>query len=106
MILCSVQSPTGEAPVYVCPLGRQATITTGSVCNISASAVTVSVSVVPFGAAVDNTHRVVSNYSIAAGDTLSLDDYIAGSVLAAGDLVSVNASAGTAIDVVLSGTVQ
>ncbi len=105
MILASSQLPAGENTAYTVPLASTATIAEGTVTNTSASPVTVSVSVVPFGAIADTTHRVVSGYPLAANDVLALAQFIAGAVLNSGDFVSVNVSTGAVVDVSLSGTV-
>lgn len=56
----------------------------------------------------DGTHKVISGYSLAAGDTISQEDGLAvlkGLMLGPGDFINVNAGVGSAVDVVLSGTV-
>lgn len=80
-----------------------ATICHGTICNTSTLAVTVSLSVLPPGATVDGTHVAISNYSLAAGDTLSLKDYLGGATLGYGDSIWVTASTANAITVVISG---
>jgi hypothetical protein len=52
---------------------------------------------------VDGTHNVISGYSLAANDTLSLKDYLAGAVLASGDQIWVSAGTANAVTVVISG---
>lgn len=85
--------------------GSSVEITHGAVCNTSAAAVTVSVSLLGAGDTADTTHRVVSGYSLAASDTLSLTGYLTGAMLGEGEAVSVTASTAGVIDVVLSGKV-
>lgn len=72
----------------------------------TAQAVTVSVSAVQSGGAVDTTHRVINAYSLAANDTLPLQTYFGGLCLGPGDSVHVIAGVVNAVDVVLSGLVN
>lgn len=68
---------------------------------------TVFLSIVKAGGTVgDGTHRIISNYTLAANDTLSLRDYIAGAMLGPGDIIAGYASIATAVDLVVSGTVH
>jgi myosin-crossreactive antigen len=101
-ILASTQLASGDNAVYTVGAGKAAKLATLILCNVSASAVTVSVAVVKSGGSVDGTHRILSGYSLAGGATATLDD-IAGMWLGDGDLVSINASAATSIDVTLTG---
>jgi len=103
-LLASMQLAAGDNAAYTVPANKAAKFATGCLCNTSGSAVTVSVSIIPSGGSVDGTHRIVSGYSLAAGDTLSLAEYLSGMLLGAGDAVSVNAGTGSAVDVTLSGT--
>lgn len=105
-ILCSLQVGTGEQTVYTVPPNSTVRVSHGTLCNTSGATVTVSLSLLPSGATVDATHRVISVYPLAAGDTVSLRDYLDGHMMAPGDFISVNASAAGTIDVILSGTVS
>ena len=103
-ILASQQLASGDTTIYTVPANKAAKLAKLALTNVSGAAVVVSVSVVPSGGAVDATHRVVSGFSLAAGDSTTVTE-IEGCWLGQGDLVSVNASAATAIDVLLSGLV-
>lgn len=106
-ILFSGQLTTTSATsVYTVPASKTAKITQGTVCNTSGSAVTVSVSLLKSGDTADGTHAVISGYSLAAGDTLSLKDYLGGALLAEGEAVSVTAGTANVLDVVLTGAVS
>lgn len=94
---------TSATTVYTVPASTTAKIAQGSICNSSASAVNVSLSIVPAGGSVDGTHLVVSTYSLAAGDTLPLLGYIGGAMLGPSDFVSVTVSTINVIVVVLTG---
>lgn len=93
---------TAATQVWTTPSAVVA-VSHGTICNTSTLSVTVSLSVLPPGATVDGTHVAISNYSLAAGDTLSLKDYLAGATLGYGDSIWVTASAANAVTVVLSG---
>lgn len=104
-ILASGQLASGESAVYTVPASSAVTIASAVLCNTSATAVTVSVSVVPSGGSVDGTHRVISGYSLAAGDSTALEELV-GALLDAGAFISMNASAGSAVDYLLTGMVS
>jgi hypothetical protein len=105
-LLCSVQVPAAETTVYTVPANTFVKLAHGVVTNVSVAAVTVSVALVPSGSAADGTHRIIHQYSLPAGDSLSLKDYIANAMLGPGDFISVLASAANAIDVVITGAVS
>lgn len=102
-ILTSVQLDEGDNTVYTAPIGGTAKIAQGVLCNVSDATVNVSVDVVPAGGLVDGSHTVISAFPLAAGDSLSLADYLAGAMLGPGDFISVNASAADAVNLLLTG---
>lgn len=68
-------------------------VTSAVICNASNALGTLSVSVVPSGGSVDGTHRVLSNYSLLANDTISHEDVMAmtkENMYPAGTFVSIN----------------
>jgi hypothetical protein len=98
---------TTDTVVYTVPAGQAVKLAQGSLCNITASAVTVSLSLVQSGGTVgDGTHRVINGYSLAANDTLPLGDYLGGHMLGDGDKIVVTAGTVNAVDVVISGAVS
>lgn len=69
--------------------------------------ITVYLSIVKAGGTIgDGTHRVIHGYSLQANDTLSLKDYLGGAMLGPGDAVAAFSSTGSAVDMVLTGTVH
>lgn len=105
-ILASGQiAGTSDTTIYTVPASSAVKVATAVICNISGSAVTVSVSVVPSGGSVDGTHKVISGYSLAAGDSTKLSE-IEGAMLDTGAFISLNCSAGSAIDYCLTGAVS
>ena len=105
-VLVSAQLGTADAAVYTVAAAQSVKLATGSLCNTTASAVTVYVSLVQSGGAVDATHRIISGFSLAANDTQSLTGYIDGAMLGPGDVVAAYAGTATAVAMVLTGTVH
>ncbi len=102
--------PTTETAIYTVPTASAIKVASISICNVTASAVTVSVSVVPSGGTIgDGTHKVLYNYSIAAGDTISHQDVLSallGAFLDAGAAITITAGTASAVDYVLTGAVS
>ena len=105
-VIVSGQLGTTDVALYTCPANQSARLGTGTLCNVTASAVVVYLSIVKSGGVVgDGTHRIISAYSLAANDTLSLRDYLAGHYLGPGDMVAAFAATASAVDAVLSAVV-
>lgn len=103
-VLCSTQlSATTATTVYTAPAGSSAIVKHGVACNTSAAPVNVTLSIVPSGGTVDGTHRVISAFPLAAGDSLPLGPYIGGANLGPGDFISAQASVANVLDIVLTG---
>lgn len=106
-LLCSTRvATTSPTSVYTVPAASTAKLATGSLCNASSSPVTVSLGLLPVGGVADGTHLVISQYVLAARDTLTLTRYLMGAMLAEGEAVSVTASVADVLCVVLSGAVS
>lgn len=106
-VLVSQQLGTADAAIYTVPAATSAKIAQASLCNITASPVTVYLSLVQTGGTVgDGTHRVISGYTLAANDTLALKDYIGGAMLGPGDRIAAYAGTASAVDLVVTGTVH
>jgi 3-oxoacyl-(acyl-carrier-protein) synthase len=99
-------STTSATTVYTAPASTTAKIATMTVCNTSASAVTLTVQLLQSGQSADGTHAVISGYSLGANDTLSLTGYIGGAMLATAEAISVTAGTANVIDVVITGAVS
>lgn len=105
-ILASGQvAGTGDTTVYTVPASSAVKVATAVLTNVSAGAVTVSVSVVPSGGSVDGTHKVVSAYSLAANDSTKLTE-VEGAMLDAGAFISINASVGASVNYLFTGAVS
>lgn len=106
-VILSQQLATSEAALYTVPAATSVKVAQATLCNITASAVTVYLSIVKTGGTMgDGTHRVIAGYSIAANDTLSLKDYVGGAMLGPGDFIAGYAGTASAVDIVLTGTVH
>lgn len=106
-VLVSQQLGTSDAAIYTVPASTSVKVAQATLCNTTASAVTIYLSIVATGGTVgDGTHRVISGYSLAANDTLALKDYIGGAMLGPGDIIAAYASTASAVDFVVTGTVH
>lgn len=103
-VLASAQLASGATTIYTVPGSKAAKIAKLVLTNTSGSAVSVSVSLVPSGGSVDTTHRVVSGYNLAAGDSTAVSE-LEGVWMGDGDFISVTAATASAVDVMLSGLV-
>lgn len=97
---------TNPTSVYTVPANSAVKITSCSVCNVTGAPVTVAISLLKVGDTADATHRVISNFPLAAGDSLSLTDYLGGAMLGEGESVSVTAGVANAIVMILTGSVS
>lgn len=104
-VLVSQQMPdNAEDTVYAVSGTGSTVLKHGTICNISVAAVIVSMSIMKSGQAIGSTqHRLLHQYSLAAGDTLSLRDFIADCCLGPGDFITVTAGTANTIDVIISG---
>ncbi len=96
---------TGATTIYTVPAASAVKVTSAVLANVSASAVTVTVAVVPSGQSVDGTRTIVSAYPLAAGDSTVLTELV-GALLDTGAFISITASAGTAINYLITGAVS
>lgn len=103
-VLVSQQLAATETTQYTGPANSAVKIATAVLTNTSGAAVTVSVSVLKSGQTADGTHRVLSGYSLPAGDSTVLSE-LAGVFLGPGDFISAIASAATSVTLVVSGVV-
>ena len=85
----SAPSATTATDVYTVGAGKQAIISTITVANRSATAVTYRIAIRPAGATLANQHYIAYDVSLAANDTTALT---LGITLTATDVVTVYAS--------------
>src|ERR1700756_3044015 len=97
---------TSATTLYTVPSNTTTKVATMSLCNTSGSPVTVTIHLLQAGQTADGTHSVVSGYSLSAGDTLSLRDYIGGAMLATGEAIAVTVGTANVVDVVITGAVS
>lgn len=100
-----VAAATTDTTVYTVPASSAVKVATATISNVTTSAVTVSVSVVPSGGAVDGTHKIVPDFALAANDSTSLPE-IAGAMLDTGAFISIKASTAMAINYLFTGSVS
>lgn len=91
-----------ETTQYTCPADSSTKISSARLTNTSGSPVVVSVAVVKSGGTAAPANRVLSDFSLAAGDGIDLE--LKDTFLGAGDFVSASASA-TGVALVVSGVV-
>lgn len=96
---------TTEAAQYTAPAGTSVKVATATITNVTAAAVTVSLSVVPTGATLNGTQRILNSYSLPANDTLDLS-FLKGAMLGPGDFIAGVASTASAVVLVLTATVH
>jgi len=105
-IIMAQQIGVTDTAVYSVGLGKSIKVATATLCNTSASAVTVNVSLVPVGGTVgDGTHKVVSGYSLAANDTLEIPGF-PGAMLGPGDMIAAYAGTASVVVLAITGTVH
>jgi len=96
---------TTEAAQYTVAAGESVKVATASITNVTATAVTVSLSLVPTGASLDGTHRILHSYSLPPNDTLDLS-WLKGAMLGPGDVIGGLAGTASAVVLVVTGTVH
>lgn len=104
-ILASAQMTSGVNTIYTVPAASSAQIGSLVLANVSAAVVTVNAGIVPSGGTADGTHDLVTGISIAAGETVILDEFAAVKWMRAGDAIMVKASAAAAINATIAGLV-
>jgi hypothetical protein len=104
-VLVSQHIAATETTQYTCPSDSAATIRTATLCNTHTSAITVSVSLVKFGGTAGVANRVLHSYSLAAGDSIRLDE-LTGAMLGQGDFISAIASTASKVALVVTGAVS
>lgn len=103
ILVSTAISSTGTTTVYTCPPECSVEISQATVSNFSGSAATFGLSL---GKAGSGARSVVpSTYSLAAGDSQPLRDYLEGHLLNEGDFIAITAGTANALDLVISGTV-
>lgn len=96
---------TTEAAQYTVPASTSVKVSTASITNVTGTAVTVSLSLVPTGGSLDGTHRVLQSYSLQANDTMDLS-WLKGAMLGPGDVIGGLAGTASAVVLVVTGTVH
>ncbi len=103
-VLVAQQLASSETTQYTGPANSAVKVSSARLTNVTGSAVTVSLSLVKTGGTAGNANRVLSAYSLIAGDGIDLPE-LTGAFLGPGDFISTVASAATSVTFVLSGVV-
>ena len=85
----SAPSATTNTDVYTVGSGKQATVSTITVCNRSATSATYRIAVRPNGATIANEHYIAYDATVGANDSVT---WTIGVTLGAADVVTVYAS--------------
>jgi hypothetical protein len=93
-----------ETTVYQCPANKSTTVGTATMCNSSASTVTVELSVAQTGGTAGASNRVAI-VSLEADESTVVEELV-GLLLGPGDFISGLASATSAVSIALSGAVS
>lgn len=96
---------TTEAAQYTVPAATSVKVATASITNVTATQVTVSISLAANGQPLGGATRVLHNYMLPAGDTLELS-MIKGAMLGPGDVIGGLAGTASAVVLVVTGTVH
>lgn len=102
VLIQSRDTPIADTTVYI-SAGQTTRVDKMTATNTTAAALTISVNMVPSGGSVGATNQLVKTLSIAAGQSYAFPE-IVGHSMAAGDFISVIASA-TGITLRASGRV-
>lgn len=103
-VLVSQQLAASETTQYTCPASTSVKVAGAVLTNTTAGTITVSVSLVKSGGTAGAANRIMSAFSLPAGDDIILSELI-GQYLGPGDFVSAIASAATSVAFVMSGVV-
>lgn len=102
-VLVAQQLTASEATQYTCPASKSVVVDTATVCNTSASARTVYLSVVQAGGAAGVANRVAI-IDLDPNESSSVEELVG--FLGPGDLISGYASAAASVAIVIRGAVS
>jgi hypothetical protein len=97
----TTQAGTTATTLYTVPASTTAVIQTVTLCNTSASAVTVSLYRVPSGGTAGAANQAINAYSLAANETRFLDELRWG--LASGTMMQASAGTANVVTIFLDG---
>lgn len=95
--LAAAELGTSYAAVITAATNTAVKIGAAVICNITGSAVNVTVGILPNGDSPADAYAVIYQYPLAAGDSFSLADFLSGQYLGAGDSVIAKASSGSSV---------
>jgi hypothetical protein len=94
------QPGTTEETLYTIPSGQSAIIKQILLTNVTATAATISLSLVPNGQTAVDSNRILKDYNVAANDVVTID---LTQVLNSDDFISAIQATASAITVTISG---
>ncbi|WP_260932128.1 hypothetical protein [Mycolicibacterium llatzerense] len=103
-VLVSQQVASSETTQYTGPASSAVKIASAVLTNTTGSPVTVSLSLVKSGGTAGSANRVLSAYSLGAGDSTVVSE-LSGQFLGPGDFISALAGTASAVSFVMSGVV-
>jgi hypothetical protein len=95
------QAGTTATTLYTVPASTTAVVQTVTLCNTSASAITISLYRVPSGGTAGVANQVINSYSLAANETRFLDELRWG--LSAGTMIQASAQIANVVTIFLDG---
>jgi hypothetical protein len=104
-VLFAKQLTAAEAAQYTAPANSAVKIISAVLCNTSAANATISVSVVPTGGTAGPANRILSSFTLAPADSLTLTE-IEGAMLGPGDSISAISSVASVVSFVVTGAVS
>ncbi len=106
-VLYSAQlGTTADTTVYTAAAATTVKITNAVVCNTTGTAATVSIGVCKTGQTAGAANRVISAYSLGAGDSLALTEYLEETMLGPADFITAYAGTASAVNLIISGIVS
>lgn len=98
----AIAVPSAETPAYVTPNNTTTIIDKCTATNVTGTAATVTIKIIPYGAAASGLNTVVSAQSVAPG-ACYLCPEIVGQILSGGDTLSVLSGTASALTMRVSG---
>lgn len=104
-VLVASHLAASQTTLYTVASASSVKVASASIANTSATAVTVTLNVCRTGTTASAANQILPAVSVAAGQTVSLQELLGGAVLGPGDFLSGFASAASAVTLVVTGTV-
>jgi len=93
-------SVTADTVIYTTPSSTTTILKQITICNTDSTVRTAKLSLLPTGESIGGQHTIISDISLAAGETVTLATSY---VMVAGDIISGSASTATVVNIMLNG---